>query len=62
MTEPLTLTLDRSRLSSFLLTQMEGIRLQPLLNEPCPGDGHRGGSKLGWVNVLWLTHRLSEGN
>jgi hypothetical protein len=34
--------------------------LQPLLDAHFPTRGNWVGQSLGWMNVLWLTHLLSE--
>jgi transposase len=44
----------------LLLSQLERMGVQPLLDEHCPTHGNWTGLSLGWVGVRWLTQILSQ--
>jgi len=62
MDEILTITNERVDDIPILLTQMEKMGLQNLLDTHFSQHGNWGGLSLGWVTVIWLTHILSMGD
>jgi transposase len=60
MAETLTIRSERVDDIPLLLTQLDHMGVQPLLDEHFPTHGNWVGLSLGWVTVLWLTHILSE--
>jgi transposase len=62
MAETLTIVSERVDDIPVLLAQLDRLGVQPLLDEHFPTHGNWVGLSLGWVNVLWLTHILSEGD
>jgi transposase len=60
MAESLSIISERVDDIPLLLTQLERMGVQPLLDEHCPTHGNWVGLSLGWVSVVWLTHILSE--
>lgn len=60
MTETLRVTSERVDDIPLLLTQLEHMGVQPLLDQHFPTHGNWQGLSLGWVTVIWLTHILSE--
>ena len=60
MTERLTIISERVDDIPLLLTQLERMAIQPLLDEHFPTHGNWVGLSLGWVTVIWLAHILSQ--
>ena len=60
MAERLSIISERVDDIPLLLTQLERMGVQPLLDEHCPTHGNWVGLSLGWVSVVWLAHILSE--
>src|SRR5262245_56990822 len=60
MNEILTVLSERVDDLPLLLAQMTRMGVQPLLDTHFPTHGNWQGLSLGWVNVIWLTHILSQ--
>jgi transposase len=60
MAATLTIVSERVDAMPVLLAQLERLGVQALRDEHFPTHGTWVGRSLGWVSVVWLTHRLSE--
>ena len=60
MNKPLPQTTERVDDIPLLLAQLEGMGVQPLLDEHFPTHGNWQGLSLGTVVVIWLNHILSQ--
>jgi transposase len=60
MAETLAIVSERVDDIPVLVAQLDRMGVQALLDEHFPTHGNWVGLSLGWVTVVWLTHRLSE--